>query len=106
MLFFPHPLLPLVSDDILSEGVLRNFLGGLFELLLSFSYLIGLVSQQYSTDSRGGMELDGSMYCGYHYAHLLHGGSPEYQVMRRVGAYYDKIENLSSYERAFPYHNF
>ncbi|GJT77646.1 hypothetical protein Tco_1044371 [Tanacetum coccineum] len=86
----PKSLISLLSRGSYAEGVLRNFLGGLFELLLSFSCFVRFVCQQYSTNSLGGMELDGSVYCGYHYAHLLHGGSPKYQVMRRVGSYYDK----------------
>nr|GEU79771.1 retrovirus-related Pol polyprotein from transposon TNT 1-94 [Tanacetum cinerariifolium] len=35
-----------------------------------------------STDSLGGIELDSSMYCGYHYAHILHGGPSPIVISR------------------------
>ncbi|GKF17232.1 hypothetical protein Tco_0062150 [Tanacetum coccineum] len=83
-----------------AKGILRSFLGGLFELLLSFSYLIGLVCRQYSINSLRGMELDGSMYYGYHYAHLLHGGSPEYQNSQNVAFISNNTNNTNNTNKA------
>ncbi|GJT57081.1 hypothetical protein Tco_0992135 [Tanacetum coccineum] len=58
----------------------------------------------------GVMELDGTVYLeeiptmAYLVCHC--GFFAEYQVMRRVGSYYDKIENFRSYKRTLPYCNF